>query len=217
MYWSEVKLLLRYLIYNCDDPKTYISLALTCKYASELARYYAPMKMREFCREIIRPDIYLLEKLTIYVLPNGKVLKVIGDMCEIYYNIRNKTMSCINKQDTELPLRKYEMLYSTSAYVYKNIEYSISDEYMTMEIISGKYTNKYKVRSDRKCNYCNCFHDFWVRNRSNWKIFYLSSYCGMNLTYYTPKKYSQHHWRRRIVHAVIEYAKKMKEENDQRK
>jgi len=56
MYWSEVKLLLRYLIYNCDDPKTYISLALTCKYASELARYYAPMKMREFSRSLIMHD-----------------------------------------------------------------------------------------------------------------------------------------------------------------
>src|SRR5436309_1525543 len=84
MYWSEVKHLLRYLIYNCDDPKTYISLALTCKYAAELAKYYAPMKTREFCRNIDGK----------YVLPNGRVIKEInekylGESYEMHYDIKN--------------------------------------------------------------------------------------------------------------------------------
>ena len=46
MYLSEIKLLLKYLVYKCKNAKTYAALGLTCKYAAELAKYYAPMKRK---------------------------------------------------------------------------------------------------------------------------------------------------------------------------
>ena len=48
MYASEIKLLLKYLVYKCKNAKTYRALALTCKYAAELSKYYGPMKRKEF-------------------------------------------------------------------------------------------------------------------------------------------------------------------------
>lgn len=46
---QSIKLLLRWLMYNCDDYKTYHSLCLVNRYCGlELAREYSPMKKNEF-------------------------------------------------------------------------------------------------------------------------------------------------------------------------
>ena len=95
MYLSEVKLLLQYLAWKCKNPKTYLALSLVNRYAYEMAKYYTPMKRKEFCKEISYSLNYLDKKL--YVLPNGRVLKcsssILVDLHSVEIDERNKYIS----------------------------------------------------------------------------------------------------------------------------
>ena len=98
MYASQLKLLLKYLIYICDDPNTYLSLSLVNKYCAELAKYYSPMKMKEFCKEIKWKftRAFLEESGIAYVLPNGRILKtgkISGENLLPYYPLSYKKES----------------------------------------------------------------------------------------------------------------------------
>ena len=189
MYWSEVKHLLRYLVYNCDDAKMYMSLALTCKYASQLAKYYAPMKMREFCKNIKTHEICELS-----VLPNGRILK------EKYFATFLPHLICYNIRDNYRV--SYEM-YETdilsifqghvSAYFFSDIHY-LFEEYVsslndihhavkkTRLIFNKSYTLYLQMR---KCQKCGNFHKGYLNNKKySMSTSYVSSYCGLSLRVY---------------------------------
>ena len=215
MYWSEVKLLLRYLIYNCDDAKTYIALALTCKYAAELARYYAPMKMREFCKEVKwGGDDLVGGKGTLYVLPNGRILRSKYSSCETayqlpytlteYYDVKNNNV--VAEEEESVSIYEKEIYYFLN-----NKEYSIENNFLSIEYKTGEKAHNY-ILNCSKCCYCCQYHIFYGYMRILDIHFIISSYCGLKLKYLCGQHAHEHEKRRKVVHAVIEYAKKMKEE-----
>jgi len=210
-------LLLRYLIYNCDDPKTYISLALTCRYAAELTRYYTPMKMREFCKEVKWGNKnYVVGEGILYVLPNGRVLKSEHLSCETgyqesykftaYYDVKNDTLITDDEDCTAIYEREICSFLNDK-------EYNIEDRFLAIEYRTGENAHKYTLNCSMCC-YCQQYHIFHGYIRNIGRHFMISSYCGLNLKYLSGKQAHEHNKRRKVVHAVIEYAKKMKEEND---
>ena len=236
MYWSEVKHLLRYLIYNCDDAKTYISLALTCKYASELVKYYSPMKMREFSRKI--DNNYSMGTTSHYILPNGRILKSKDEALDLIRSVIVETSTFFDiKNNTSFEVQECsENLYEPNYFDY-HIEYLFHIDSSNKEQSLSHLTTLYKhyvihrtymyIRNKslhlecERCPYCNAYHTFRFNTVVNGlsKEFYLSSYCGMKLKYYITNYFRDsffiHNKRRTVVHAIIEYAKKLK--NDHRK
>jgi len=206
MYWSEVKHLLRYLIYNCDDPKTYMSLAFTCKYAAELAKYYAPMKMREFCRVIKSREICELS-----VLPNGRIVKekyfatFLPHL--ICYNIRDNYRLSYDIHESDISSVFQE---NVSSYFFNDIHYVVKT---TRLVFSKNYSLYLQMR---KCKKCGNFHKGYLNNKKySMSTSYVSSYCGLSLKVYRDYlQYLAHKKRRKVVRAVIKYAKKMKGENE---
>ena len=214
MYWSEIKLLLEYLIYKCNHPKTYGSLSLTCKYAFGLSKYYAAMKREQFCKKVTDHDFKEFNDLNetiYYVLPNGRILKSISydngpnefDIISTNFDVSNNTsIECIEERQygettTRYNSYHYEYLYKlreNSYKIYIVLHLQISDLYL--ECI--------------KCKYCKGYHTFrfYVSRNLRVKDFYLSSYCGLNLKYYlTRYSFSQHKKRRKIINSLIEYSK----------
>ena len=200
MYWSEVKHLLRYLVYNCDDPKSYISLALTCKYAAELTRYYSPMKMRVFCKNIKTHEICELS-----VLPNGRILK------EKYFATFLPHLICYNVRDNyRVSYDMHESDISSvlegriSSYFFNDIHYTVEKT----RLIFKKYPLYLQMR---KCKKRGNFHKGYLNN-SKYSIStsYVSSYCGLGLRVYRNYlQYLIHKRRRKVVRAVIEYSQKL--------
>lgn len=211
MHWSEVKLLLSYLVYNCEDAKTYFNLALTCKYTAELVKYYKPMKMKQFCKQVKWGDKNLVGgEGILYILPNGRVLK--SESCAIgfqeaykstdYYDVNNNTVIFDDEETANFYANEM-------SYFLNNKQYRIDNNSLMIDYKTGKNTNKYEL-SCLKCCYCNQYHSFLGYLRNAGKYFNISSYCGLPLKYFSANRFLAHEKRRKIVHAVIQYSKKLK-------
>jgi len=63
-----------------------------------------------------------------------------------------------------------------------------------------------------RCEYCKLCHHFEFRKREGDVVYYFSSYCGMRFRLYkSDREYQIHRKRRKVIRAIIKYAKKMKE------
>lgn len=70
--WSLKKLLLKRLIYECEDWKTYFHLSQVCKYTAKLCKKYIAMKMSEFSKLNSMTLHFTGDKIIIFnFLPNG--------------------------------------------------------------------------------------------------------------------------------------------------
>src|SRR3989304_9748679 len=67
---SESSLLLRYLVWSCDDPATFLALAQVNRYCAELAREHRGMKKVQFSRKVSFTTT-TRKHLSVNVLPNG--------------------------------------------------------------------------------------------------------------------------------------------------
>lgn len=210
MYESEVKLLLKYLIYKCKIPKTYHSLALTYKYAAELAKYYSPMKRKEFCKKLKTSyDMGMTEN---YVLPNGRVLKSVSDDLSLFLCCQITTTIIFDVLNNT-SFRVVD--YYESGYIaeYNSYHFEYINKNKSKSLAFYKYQIRFRV-SDLYlectiCPYCNNYHTFTFYTTRNYKTlqFYLSSFCGLNLKYLTPTEYRDHNKRRRVINSVILYSK----------
>jgi hypothetical protein len=63
--------MLRYLLFTCDDPKTYHSLCLLSKNAYNLSKEYEPMKLKQFSTKIVLQIERYNEEKSYTFLPNG--------------------------------------------------------------------------------------------------------------------------------------------------
>lgn len=208
MYASQIKLILQYLLYNCKSAKTYGALALTCKYAREIAKYYAPMKRKEFCRKLKKG--YSLGGITYYVLPNGRVLKSVSSDIDLsladvittttLFDVVNNTSFQVIDYSESGYLPEYNPHHLE--YRYENKSCSITSSQIFVRIFD------FNLECIR-CEYCNFFHTFHFSTVRNLQIkeFYLSCHCGLPLKYYlTTTSFFKHEKRRRIINSIILYA-----------
>jgi hypothetical protein len=215
MYLSELKLLLKYLVYTCKNAKTYSSLSLVNKYCNEHTKYYSPMKMKQFCKEV-RFNISWLNKI-LYVLPNGRILKThsseLLDPHSAEIHTREKFFD--KKSDTCIEIDDYdiERVYYVTFQKF-HVEYFFHNRYYSIDsdLIKIKNIVKSKGIEAQKCIFCNCYHMFMLYGFDRYRpFFFLSSYCGLNLRYYMTEHSHQVHFRRlKVVKSVIEYAKRLK-------
>lgn len=215
MYASQVKLLLKYLIYKCNNPKTYFSLSLVNKYCRELTKYYSPMKMRAFCKEINWELTHGSQQTGIaYVLPNGRVLKsVVKD-----FPLSNcKTTQCFDiKTSTSVYISESNLSFSYCVdiigthyeYFYNNKLYSIEKNYFSIKFVTGPKAGKREFSSQR-CGHCKQFHDFTVIVDSC-NYYNIFRHCGLKSAKYFYYNVKPHLNRRKVIHAVIKYAKNLK-------
>ena len=224
MYASEVKLLLRYLVYSCDDSKTYIALSLVNRYCAELAKYYSPLKMREFCKEIKWKFTRGEGEIgTAYVLPNGRILKmgtILGkderenypssySKIAIHFDIKNSTSAYISEDYISENLRYYVDINGKHCeYFYNNKLYSIEDNYFTIKFVAGPKAGKCEF-SCKRCRHCKHFHDFTVII-DIYKFYNIFRHCGVKSAKYLYYDVKHHLKRRKVIHAVIQYARNIK-------
>ena len=222
MYASQLKLLLKNLIYICDDSNTYLSLSLVNKYCEELTKYYSPMKMREFCKEIKWKLVYVVsgETGTAYVLPNGRVLKSIvikGEDTQLDYPL--DYFHCTNIFDiknymsiyiSESNLRGYyvDNIRKHYEYFYNGKLYSSEDKHFTIKFVIGPKAGKCEF-SSRRCCHCKKFHDFTVII-DTYKFFSIFRHCGLKTVKYLYYNVGDHLKRRKVIHAVIQYARNIR-------
>jgi hypothetical protein len=211
MHWSEIKLLLQYLVYNCKNVKTFGCLSLTCKYGFEMTKYYTAMKRKQFCKKLKRK--YSLGGVTYYILPNGKVLKSISSELNLSLAdvITTTTIFDINN-DTSFRVVDYHESGYLAEYNAHHMEFRYEKKSYTM------YADQiYIIILDlhlecAKCKYCHLYHTFrfhTIRKSRNFQ-FYLSSYCGLKLNFYlTDKAFQKHKKRKDVIRSLIEYLKNL--------
>ena len=122
-----------------------------------------------------------------------------------YHDVKNNRIFFI-EDDCEA-----EIFDNTIDYFINNKKYTIEDNFLSIEYKTGDNAHKYELNSSR-CSYCQQYHIFYGYIRNVGKHFTISSYCGLKLKYLYGYSAQEHEKRRKVVHAVIEYAKKMKEE-----
>lgn len=72
--WGLKKKLLRFLVYKCNDPTAFLSLALTCKYTAGLCKFYSPTKKGQFSQKFTKwyySGSNVARYVKVLLLPNG--------------------------------------------------------------------------------------------------------------------------------------------------
>jgi hypothetical protein len=220
MYASQVKLLLRYLVYNCDTPGTYISLSLVNKYCAKLTKYYSPMKRTEFCKEIKWELAHGRGEIsTVYMLPNGQILKHVSifgannTKSTTYFDIKTFTSVYVSERKTSPCYYLDNDNLKHCEYFYNNKLYSVEDNYVSIKFVTGPKAKAVRHEfSSERCRHCKHFHDFTVI-LDRYKYFNIFRHCGSKSVKYLYFNVKPHLKRRKVIHAVIQYARNMKSDS----
>lgn len=166
----HLELLLRWLMYNCDDARTYYALCLVNKYCGGLAREYAPMKKKEFSlvdNFVIVDNDGIKCKHKCIFLPNGLAHGIWRFDNDNYIPAAYKDgfsipFNCSVSEHHVQKAGKYIIIYNRSVYINNYYEIYVYDHWKRQHSI-GKHIIHLKCP-------CRKPHIFITTSWSNLKI-----------------------------------------------
>lgn len=171
--WVEFRHLFRAVAFWIDDPSTWRSFALTCRYFSELAHEFAPMKKKEFSISLAdwakRYNVTSIDQLHMSLLPNGSRhgVEIYASehaySCEVWQDGKRK----FAQQDSgNIVLTDYTSF--LRCFVVRKLKFSCYrwgnnlNDIITIQTIG----NSQCFMQGYMCPLCKVFHDFIIPGNS---------------------------------------------------